>query len=137
MRRHGPFLREMFEVGRRNKILNPSKMRDTYGKLMHLLQDGLTATTSRSLGISLHKEIIMVGPFLEEKGAAGLLKDERIISATQCVRDRDATTGEKRARELVRADVFKKNALKEKLIKEYASCVPMDHDCETRDELPL
>ena len=41
---------------------------------MHLLQDGLTATTSRSLGISLHKEIIMVGPFLEEKGAAGLLK---------------------------------------------------------------
>ena len=51
--------------------------------------------------------------------------------------DRYATTGEKRARDLVRADVFKKNALKEKLIKEYASCVPMDHDCETKDELPL
>ena len=32
-------LMEIFEVGRRNKILNPSKMRSTYGKLMYLMQD--------------------------------------------------------------------------------------------------
>lgn len=39
VRENADFFREIFEVGRRYKIMNPDRMRGTYGKLMYMLQD--------------------------------------------------------------------------------------------------
>ncbi|MFN9983571.1 MAG: DUF2009 domain-containing protein, partial [bacterium] len=49
-RQNETFLQDLYEIGRRNKVLNPSKMRGTYGKLMYLLQDAQCPTVAKTLG---------------------------------------------------------------------------------------
>ena len=137
------FFQEMFEVGRRNKVLNPSKMRVTHGKLMHLLQDAQNPNVARSLGFSLHKELVMVRPFLETADNNGngnnngdhqlakqFLKDSRVIRATAYIHDRCASTGEKLSREYVASQVSLKNKLRHVLIAEYGSNSSNDADAD-------
>ena len=111
----------MFEVGRRNKVLNPNQMRTTYGKLMYMLQDAQNPTVAKSLGFSLHKDLVLVAPFLEERRASDLLNDPRLDGATQFIRDRDEQTGERLPRDLVQQKVGEKQRLATELAKEYAS----------------
>lgn len=109
----------MFEVGRRNKVLNPSSMRTTYGKLMYLLQDAQNPTVAKSLGFSLHKDLVLVKPYLEEHGCLDLLHDSRLECAVQYIDDRDPSTGQKLPREHVQALVEGKRKVTQELVEIY------------------
>jgi len=118
----------MFEVGRRNKVLNPSSMRTTYGKLMYLLQDAQNPTVARSLGFSLHKDLVLVGEFLEERDCTDLLYDPRLECAIQYVSDRDPTTGNRLDRAMVDAMVLGKQQKVQELAEAYGASVDAVND---------
>ena len=120
-------LSEIFEIGRRNKILNPASMRDTYGKLMYLLQDSQSSNVSRGLGFGLWKELKMVNPFLEEGGAEELLKDSRLIDAVKPVMETDKS-GDKLSREEIQRRVAKKRESANELVAEYGANTKLDEE---------
>ncbi|GMI44695.1 hypothetical protein TrCOL_g7729 [Triparma columacea] len=111
---------EMFEVGRRNKILNPASMRDTYGKLMYLLQDSQSSSVNRGLQFGLWKELNMVSPFLEAGGAEELLVDERLVDAVHPVMETDSS-GERLSRDEVQRRVKRKRESADELVAEYGA----------------
>ncbi|KAF9021536.1 hypothetical protein BDZ89DRAFT_1071382, partial [Hymenopellis radicata] len=77
------FYQTIFELGRRHKIMNPDKMRTTYGKLIYLLQDSQTPEVKELLSFSCVKPIRTVYTVLEEAGALDLLREEIIVVATK------------------------------------------------------
>ncbi|KZO94329.1 hypothetical protein CALVIDRAFT_484402 [Calocera viscosa TUFC12733] len=77
------WFQDVFELGRRFKIMNPDKMRGTYGKLMYLLQDAQNAQVRDMLQFTCVKPIKTVYGVLEEGGALDLLKDDLISLATR------------------------------------------------------
>jgi hypothetical protein len=115
------FFQTIFEIGRRNKVLNPSKMRNTYGKLMHLLQDAQSPSIAKSLGFSLYKDLVMVRPFLEARGAQAILDDKRLVGATRYVSVRDEYDGRVLARHVIEEQVLEKKKLIQELLDEYAN----------------
>jgi len=126
------FFQSIFEIGRRNKVLNPSKMRDTYGKLMHLLQDAQSQSIAKSIGFSLYKDLVMVRPYLEKRGLGCIFDDERLVGATMFIPSREHTTGKKLERSVVKDMVQKKKQWMEELLQEYSYTV----DDPTNTEAP-
>lgn len=77
------FYQQIFELGRRHKIMNPDKMRTTYGKLIYLLQDSQTPEVKDLLNFSCVRPIKTVHAILDENGALDLLRDDLITVATK------------------------------------------------------
>eukprot|EP00397_Hematodinium_sp_SG-2012_P012819 GEMP01013001.1.p1 GENE.GEMP01013001.1~~GEMP01013001.1.p1 ORF type:complete len:586 (+),score=83.39 GEMP01013001.1:211-1758(+) len=73
----------IFELGRRIKILNPTQMRSTYGKLMWMLMDSCKSETQELLGFNLICDIQTVESLLADKDhGEKLLADPLFIDAT-------------------------------------------------------
>ena len=121
-------LQAMFEVGRRNKVLNPSSMRTTYGKLMYLLQDAQSPSVAKSLGFSLHKDLLLVAPYLQDHDCDALLKDPRLIESTRVVsmtNGRRKNRGNESMSTLSRQEIdqihARQRALRQELVQEYST----------------
>jgi hypothetical protein len=93
-----------------------------------MLQDAQNPTVAKSLGFSLHKELVLVAPFLEERNGTDLLYDPRLVGATQYIRDRDSKTGERLDRKLVDGMVIEKHSLASELVEEYAAKTNMSKE---------
>jgi hypothetical protein len=51
-------LQDVFEIGRRYKIMNPEKMRSEFGKLMYMLMDSADSHVQVSVTIPLHAPLL-------------------------------------------------------------------------------
>lgn len=76
------FFQTAFEVGRRHKVANPEKMRSTYGKLIHMLQDSVQDEITHLLDFSCVKPLNTVAAFLKERGGLAMLDDPLVKLAT-------------------------------------------------------
>ncbi|TFY52688.1 hypothetical protein EVG20_g10445, partial [Dentipellis fragilis] len=77
------FYQRVFELGRRHKIMNPDKMRTTYGKLIYMLQDSQTPEVTDMLSFSCVSPIRTVHTLLETNDALNMLRDPIVTVATQ------------------------------------------------------
>ncbi|KZV94245.1 hypothetical protein EXIGLDRAFT_673222 [Exidia glandulosa HHB12029] len=110
------FYQTVFELGRRHKIMNPDKMRTTYGKLMYVLMDAQIPEVRDTLGFSCVSPLKTVHSILDAAGALDMLRDARIATATKEITS-DASTSR---RNIDKAIKLKERAI-EQLATEYAS----------------
>ncbi len=82
-RDNADFFRACLEVGRRYKIMNPDKMRHTYGKLLYLLMDARRGKVRKRLEMDLTKPVVTVASALAENGLARLLGDPLLETAAR------------------------------------------------------
>ncbi|KAJ1920955.1 hypothetical protein H4219_001008 [Mycoemilia scoparia] len=109
------FYQKIFEIGRRYKVMNPEKMRGSYGKLMYLLQDSAIPQVSEMLGFELVQPIKTVYSVLEENGMLHVLEDEDIEIATREI----IATG--KTRRQIQMEVKQKERALESLSRNYAT----------------
>lgn len=110
------FFRSVFEIGRRYKILNPEKMRDSYGKLIYFLMDSRNRSVMDDLGFDCVASVKTVGSLLaRKKNGLQLLKDPLLRVATA-----EITTDGKSRPEIQRAIEEKEQAMRT-LISRYST----------------
>jgi hypothetical protein len=95
--------------------MNPEKLRDSYGKLLCLLQDSANPQVQELLGFSLVKPIRTVYRVLEECGGLALLADPDMDLATKEI------LSEGRARGAIQREIQEKNAAVKRLVRKYTS----------------
>ena len=107
------FFQGCFEIGRRHKIMNPDKMRDTYGKLMYMLMDSVEPEITELLQFSCAKDIVTVYSVLQEGGALKLLDDSMLPTAIAEIKS------DGRARHQIQLDIKKKEKARDALARKY------------------
>lgn len=82
---HEEFFGSIFELTRRHKIRNPEKLRDIYGKLVHVLMDAQNHRIKDLLGFSVVTPLKTVHSFLKENGCLHALIEDftLIMNATE------------------------------------------------------
>ncbi|KAJ6451499.1 hypothetical protein C8R47DRAFT_1170128 [Mycena vitilis] len=108
------FYQLIFELGRRHKIMNPDKMRTTYGKLIYLLQDSQSPEVKDLLSFSCVRPIKSVHALLEEHSALDLLRDDQVAVATKEI------YSEGRTRRDIQKDIKSKERAIETLASRYS-----------------
>lgn len=109
------FFQQLFELGRRYKIMNPDKMRSTYGKLIYLLQDSQIPEVQDLLNFSCIYPIRTVYNILEEHKATDVLRDDLIAIATKEI------ISEGRSRRDIQRDIKSKEKAIETLSSKYSA----------------
>ena len=146
------FFQGVFEIGRRYKVMNPDKMRDTYGKLMvrrvtrttgthvltssrphvltlrsfvrlqYMLMDSVEPEIQELLGFKCARPLVTVHAFLEERGAAGLLSDPNIETAIAEI------ASEGRSRQQIQRDIKVKEKARDALARKYRNAHASSED---------
>lgn len=84
------WFQDIFEIGRRYKIMNPERMRDTYGKLCYMVMDSRLPQIKEHMEFDLYKPIKTVQSYLTSNSAdegrvLALFQDKLIIPATSYI----------------------------------------------------
>ncbi|KAJ3416703.1 hypothetical protein HDV05_000533 [Chytridiales sp. JEL 0842] len=109
------FFQNIFELGRRHKIMNPEKMRNIYGKLVYILQDSQIPEVKEMLQFSCVGEIKTVYRLLEQGNGLKVLQDDLIVYATKEI------IAEGRTRAEIQKDIKMKEKAIEMLARKYAT----------------
>ena len=113
---HADFFRKVFEIGRRYKLLNPERMRDSYGKLVYFLQDTVRPDIQELLEFSCISSVDSVFTRLsKDPNGLALLSDELLPTATREI----TTAGKSRAQ--IDKDALRKRTAIKVLTQKYAT----------------
>ena len=80
---------KVFEIGRRYKIMNPERMRDTYGKLCYIIMDSRLKQVKEQMEFDLYKPILTIEKYLNENSndhSNNMFNDLLILDATADIR---------------------------------------------------
>ncbi|KAG7926066.1 hypothetical protein KL925_003828 [Ogataea polymorpha] len=108
----------VFEIGRRYKIMNPERMRDTFGKLCYVVMDSMLPEVREHMEFDLYAPIKTVLGLIEskkDKSAIKMFDDPLIISATAEIRP------EKKTRSVINRHIKQKESAIERLSSRYSS----------------
>eukprot|EP00037_Helgoeca_nana_P027108 m.308554 g.308554 ORF g.308554 m.308554 type:complete len:610 (+) comp27409_c0_seq1:962-2791(+) len=109
-----PFLQRGYEISRRHKIMNPEKLRTSYGKLVYMLQDSHSEEAQSMLAFSLEAGITTVYDYFSAKDILGILDEPDLKAATLEI------LPEKKSRHTIQIEIKAKEKARERIARKYA-----------------
>jgi hypothetical protein len=100
--------------------MNPSKMRNTYGKLMYILMDTESYQIKSDLKLSFIKPIMTVYSYLEEKNRLDILQDPLWSLASMAIVNVEEKTGRELSKREMSVLQTKKQQATEELVRKYS-----------------